>query len=437
MSEPEINWNKYLEIASISDVGMRRASNQDNMCISMATSIERWQQLGHLFLVADGMGAHAAGELASEIAADKIPHLYTKYQDLSPPEALRRAVTEANATIHRKGQANEEFYNMGTTCSVLTLLPQGAVVAHVGDSRVYRLRNNTLEQLTFDHSLVWEMRASGNLDPDDESAKLIPKNVITRSLGPYPNVKVDLEGPFPIQAGDIFLLCSDGLTGQITDDELGPILANLPTKEAARVLVDLGNLRGGPDNITLIIVKVLDQQLATASNIHQGPIRVGAKKMKLSPISIGLFAVFAVTSLVMFMASRVAFPAVIPGAIAVAALVWILIQLIQTFSGGVVLGSRQRFGKGPHSRTDAASGKAVINQMESITGELQKAAVSQKWEVDWPKMERLVAKANESVKNNDQSMAIRCYARCICFLMEQLREHSRKMTSETGMEPNG
>lgn len=430
MPESEINWDKMIEVATISDVGMRRASNQDNFSVSMASSISRWKDLGHLFLVADGMGAHAAGELASEIAAEKIPHLYTKYNDLSAPEALRQAVTEANAAIHRKGQVNEDFYNMGTTCSVLTLLPQGAVVAHVGDSRVYRLRNNKLEQLTFDHSLVWEMRASGNLDPEDEAANLVPKNVITRSLGPYPNVKVDLEGPFPVQVGDIFLLCSDGLTGQVTDDELGPLLANLPTNEAARVLVDLSNLRGGPDNITLIIVKVLDQQMASATNAHQ-PLRVGAKKMKLNPISLAIFALFAITALVMYLTSGTWFPAAIPGVIALGSLIWILIQVSQTFSGGVTLGNGQRFGKGPHTRTDAASGKELINQLESITGELQKAAVDQKWDVDWPKMERLVAKANESVKNSDQSMAIRCYARSICFLMEQLREHSRKMASES------
>lgn len=432
MAETPVNWDKYIEVSSISDVGMRRASNQDSMCVSMASSLERWQQFGHLFLVADGMGAHAAGELASEIAADKIPHLYTKFTELSPPEALRQAVIEANAAIHRKGQANEDFYNMGTTCSVLTLLPQGAVVAHVGDSRVYRLRRNVLEQLTFDHSLVWEMRASGNLDPDDESANLVPKNVITRSLGPYANVKVDLEGPFPIEPGDIFMLCSDGLTGQVTDSELGPLLANLPTNEAARVLVDLSNLRGGPDNITLVIAKILDPSMATAANARQGPLRVGAKKMKLNPISLVLFGLFTLTALVMLFTSGFSvFPAIIPGVIALGALVWVIVQMSQSLAGGVTLGTGQRFGKGPHTRTDAASGKDLINQLESITGELQKAAVEQKWSVDWPKMERLVTKANESVKENDQAMAIRCYARSICFLMEQLREHSKKMASES------
>ncbi len=192
MSESSFSWEAFLDVASITDVGMRRASNQDNYCVSLASNMDRWEQVGHLFLVADGMGAHAAGELASEIAADQIPHLYSKYGEASPPEALKQAVMEANADIHRKGQANEEFYNMGTTCSVLALLPQGALVAHVGDSRVYRMRSNQLEQLTFDHSLVWEMKASGSLNTNDEVANLVPKNVITRSLGPYASVNVDM-----------------------------------------------------------------------------------------------------------------------------------------------------------------------------------------------------------------------------------------------------
>src|SRR5262245_54415454 len=121
---------------------MRRSNNQDSFAVSLATSMEQWHQRGHLFMVADGMGAHAAGELASRLAIDHVPHLYRKFDDLSGPEALRRSVLEANAEINRRGQANEEFHNMGTTCTALTLLPQGAVVAHIGDSRVYRLRGS-------------------------------------------------------------------------------------------------------------------------------------------------------------------------------------------------------------------------------------------------------------------------------------------------------
>ena len=114
MSESLINWDDFLQVASLSDVGMRRSNNQDNLCVSMASSLEHWSRKGHLFVVADGMGAHAAGELASKLAIDHIPHLYAKYNDDLPPLAMRKAVQDANAAIHQRGQANEEFHNMGT-----------------------------------------------------------------------------------------------------------------------------------------------------------------------------------------------------------------------------------------------------------------------------------------------------------------------------------
>src|SRR5690606_13942088 len=144
---------------------------------------------------------------------------------------------------------------MGTTCSSLAILPEGALVAHVGDSRVYRLRQQVLEQITFDHSLVWEMAASGQVR-GEEVAGFVPKNVITRSLGPNAQVKVDLEGPLPIEPGDTFLLCSDGLTGPVQDEEIAVVLAALPVEEAVQTLINLANLRGGPDNITVVAVRV-------------------------------------------------------------------------------------------------------------------------------------------------------------------------------------
>ena len=145
---------------------------------------------GHFFLVADGMGAHAAGELASKLASELIPHHFSKFHDLAPAEALHKAITESNAEIYRRGQANIEFRNMGTTVSVLTLLPEGAVVGHVGDSRVYQLHNDRLYQLTFDHSLVWEMQAAGEVTDETARSGVIPKNVITRSLGPNAAVQI-------------------------------------------------------------------------------------------------------------------------------------------------------------------------------------------------------------------------------------------------------
>ena len=252
-----------LEYASLSDIGLRRSNNQDSLAIMPAASQNLWQQRGDLFVVADGMGAHAAGELASKLSTDTVPLVYHKLMDRTPAEAVLAAVEEANAQIHSRGQASIDFKGMGTTTTVLTLLPYGALLAHVGDSRAYRLRGNRLEQLTFDHSLVWEMRWPGN---PGQVPDYVPKNVITRSLGPSPKVQVDLEGPLPVASGDTFLMCSDGLSGPVKDEELGMILGSMPPGEAVRALVDLANLRGGPDNITVIVAKAVGQAWAQASS---------------------------------------------------------------------------------------------------------------------------------------------------------------------------
>ncbi|MCH2596451.1 MAG: protein phosphatase 2C domain-containing protein, partial [Pirellulales bacterium] len=134
--------------AAVSDVGMRRSSNQDSMAIALADGTDQWLSQGHLLVVADGMGAHAAGELASKLATDTITHSYHKRPEDSPSESLVEAIREANNVIYTKGQDSVDFQGMGTTCSSLLLLPKGALAAHVGDSRVYRLRGNSFDQLT-------------------------------------------------------------------------------------------------------------------------------------------------------------------------------------------------------------------------------------------------------------------------------------------------
>ena len=171
MDQPAGIWSHCLDYAALSDIGLRRANNQDSYTAVPAGSEADFQQRGHLFIVADGMGAHAAGELASKMAADVISLDYRKLLDQSPPEAILSAVLDANRQIHIRGQASPEFRGMGTTATMLVLLPAGALVAHVGDSRAYRVRGNRIEQLTFDHSLVWEMQAAGQL-PDGASPRL-------------------------------------------------------------------------------------------------------------------------------------------------------------------------------------------------------------------------------------------------------------------------
>src|SRR5262245_57091144 len=265
-----------LHHAEVSDLGMRRANNQDSLAVFVTDDVATWVTRGHLLMVADGMGAHAAGELASKLAVDNIPHNYFKLRDLYPPAALRQAIRDANTAIHAKGQSSVGFQGMGTTCSCLVLLPQGALVAHIGDSRVYRLRGDVLEQLTFDHSLVWEMAAAGQMTEADVPA-YIPKNVITRSLGPHPSVHIDLEGPYSAESGDRFLICSDGLSGPINDEEIGVLLGCLPPEEAAETLVDLANFRGGPDNISVIVAKVegIAPQPAATDGPAETPQRPG------------------------------------------------------------------------------------------------------------------------------------------------------------------
>jgi protein phosphatase len=200
------------------------------------------------------MGAHAVGEKASEQAASVVPHIYHKHTREGPASALRKAFVEANASIHACGQQNREFQGMGTTSSALLLRPEGAWIAHVGDSRVYRVRDGWVEQLTYDHSLVWEYARLKKIDPSEVVD--IPSNVIHRCLGPEPLVQVDVEGPHPVQPGDAYVICSDGLSGQVSDPEIGAVVSTLPPSAACRFLVDFANLRGGPDNITVIVIHV-------------------------------------------------------------------------------------------------------------------------------------------------------------------------------------
>lgn len=249
---------EQIEYAGQTDVGVRRSHNQDAYTVVTAHSDQAWQMHGHIFIVADGMGGHAVGEKASVKASRDIPLLFQKYADEGPATALRKAFSEANFSIYTIGQENPEFKGLGTTGSMLVLRPDGAWIGHVGDSRIYRIRDDHIEQLTFDHSYVWEMARRMRISPD--KVKGVKSNVIIRSLGPESMVNVDVEGPHPLRPNDTFVLCSDGLSNLVSEQEIGLIVSALPPKEACQLLIDFANLRGGPDNITVIIVRVLDLQ---------------------------------------------------------------------------------------------------------------------------------------------------------------------------------
>jgi protein phosphatase len=398
---------------------MRRANNQDAFNTMVADDHEYWDKRGHLFVVADGMGAHAAGELASKLAADGVILSYTKLLDASPHEALRQAIVEANAKIHEKGQTDAGFQGMGTTCSSLLLVPQGAIAGHVGDSRVYRLRRGMLDQLTFDHSLVWEMRAAGKVSGTDDEINL-PKNIITRSLGPSKKVQVDLEGPFAVAPGDVFLLCSDGLTGPVKDQELGAIMGSLPPEEAVRALVDLANLRGGPDNITITVVRVDGPPVAT---IDVDEDDGGTKRT--SPILWAISAVCLIAAVAMFV-----FEARMPGILCgMAAVVCAIVAVLQKFDKEEAVEDGPPpipiLGKGPHRTYNCEPNQAIVSELGRVCNELRETADSVGLNIDWNHFTEIEKAAESAIAQKDFKQAVRHHCEGISFVVAAMKQHRK------------
>jgi protein phosphatase len=409
---------KAVSVAALTDIGMRRRNNQDSMAMHLADGRVAWERSGHLFIVADGMGAHAAGELASRLAVDLIQHHYEKQHQPKPIENLHRAVIEANNEIYRRGQANIEFRNMGTTCSVLALLPEGAMCAHVGDSRVYRLRGSELEQLTFDHSLVWEMHAAGGISDETLQNSTIPKNVITRSLGPNPSVLIDLEGPIPIRKGDKFLLCSDGLSGQLTDIEMGVLMHELEPSVAAQAMLDLANLRGGPDNITLIVAEIVGEELVTRSDLMLSAARTPSK----SPSFPWPFAV--ATAICGLAASFLWFVDQVPLAIAVAAtglIAFILGAIRFQSTRPAAIRDSQQYGRSPYRRFHCQADAALVDRLLGTIQALREAAVENHWSDAVTSIDQLSAEGDKAQAARDFAAGVRIYAKTIVESMKQIR----------------
>jgi len=204
------------------------------------------------------MGGHAAGEVASNIAATTMQEVLTApgSSQSDPAEALRLAVQDANTRIYEAQRATPEYLGMGSTLSALMFRGQKYYVAHVGDSRAYLLRDGVLEQLTRDHSVVWHLYESGVLRKEDLS-RHPQKNLIIRSIGPHPQVEVDIETG-EARERDVYLLCSDGLTDVLPDAAIQRIVSDpaRTPQELADTLVDAANDGGGPDNVTVVVVRL-------------------------------------------------------------------------------------------------------------------------------------------------------------------------------------
>jgi protein phosphatase len=352
------------------------------------------------------------------VATDTIALTYSKLRDLPPADALLKATQEANQQIHDRGEADPEFRGMGTTCTVLLLLPQGALVSHVGDSRAYRLRGNRLDQLTFDHSLIWEMRAAGQVG-NDEIHEYIPRNIITRSLGPGPNVQVDLEGPFPIAPGDTFLLCSDGLSGPVEDKEIGLILGAMPPAEAVRALVDLANLRGGPDNITVVVARVKGSPLSSAGGPRRESLVPPRPPGAVHPLVWTLLGVFTLAA-----AGAAAMQywgtALLCLAGSVLAGIMALAQRYGPPETNAAVSGRPR-GKGPYRSSVCTAEADFVEGLSRIVEELRDAATREDWTVDWSRFNALLSEATAARETANQNQVIQRYFAAISFVMAQLK----------------
>jgi len=256
-----------LHTALLTDLGRARDHQEDAaIVVTPADPVVR-QRRGDLLIVADGMGGHNAGEVASQAALEEIRRAYYADVDSDIPAALFNAIQAANQAVYQLSFGDISRSGMGTTAAVAVMRGSDVHVANVGDSRVYLLRENGITQITQDHSWVAEQMRAGTLTP--EQAKSHPqRNIITRALGSGPTVEPDLFVG-QLHGGDGLLLCSDGLTGHVDEAELLAVVNANPPEQAAQQLVDLANERGGSDNISVIIAR------AEAQDVAAGPLKSG------------------------------------------------------------------------------------------------------------------------------------------------------------------
>ena len=258
--KPRSNLSQAIEIAELSDVGRKRDHNEDHVGSDRAHG---------LAVLADGMGGHNAGEIASGLAVETIlQNLCENLNALSTgvreseglaPESVvtRAAIERSNRLINESASNQPQYQGMGTTVVATLFYDDRLTVCHVGDSRVYRFRDGSLEQLTRDHTLLQELVDRGYYSPE-EARESLNRNIVTRALGIEPDVEVEVR-EHAVLPGDIYLLCSDGLNDMLDDDRIGLTLhrfgANLD--EAARQLVEQANDEGGSDNISVILVRIV------------------------------------------------------------------------------------------------------------------------------------------------------------------------------------
>lgn len=235
-----------LQACAKTDIGLHRKNNEDRYFLD--------KQQG-LFIVADGMGGHAAGEVASQIAVETVSRSLQTTDQNNLQELLRQAVEEANRAVEEAAKNNQALDGMGTTLSIILLHQQQGYLAHVGDSRIYRFHNQKLEQLSDDHSLVGEQLRQGVLTPEQAKTSNLG-NILLQAIGMTSPLEI-CQKNFSLNRGDQFLLCSDGLTDMVSDTDIEELLQQPDSLEIrCNALIEAAIAAGGKDNITVVLLQI-------------------------------------------------------------------------------------------------------------------------------------------------------------------------------------
>lgn len=423
-----------IEHSAKTHVGIKRPHNQDAFVVQQAPDKDNWHTVGHLYLVADGMGGHAVGEKASAKAVQEIPLKFVKcIATDGPANALRKAFQEANAGIHAIGESNPEFRGMGTTATALVLRGEGAWVAHVGDSRAYRIRDGSIQQLTYDHSYSWELARRLGIPP--EEMEDVKKNVIVRSLGPDALVQVDIEGPYPLQSGDAFLLCSDGLSNLVTPDEIGAIVSSMPLPEATEFLIELANLRGGPDNITAIAVRIgqTTESMAIDPADKQFLQKIQKSFLGKIPWPMWLLLLGILLALGFVVASMAAWK----GGVLLFAC-----SLLSMVAGmiGLIMQTRKRPEQSDSESTPATKAnihrqypiridQSLVDRWKNLTLQIKEQLEAREWKTEWTQYKKHVDEATRCMIDSDYLVAFRSFSRALHVLSRSFNKNRPKEES--------
>jgi len=253
-----------IELSTQSDIGCLRQNNEDSFGYWEPEDDGQFLRKGRLAVVADGMGGYEGGQEASRLAVETLLEVYRDFAGDDPQQALIEALQAAHQQIRQYSFAHPELRGMGTTCTAAAIVKgahghadsEALYFVHVGDTRLYLIRNGQITKVTRDHSYVGRLVESGMISPE-EAEHHPQRNILTAALGTNPDLVIDSPGhPEPLRPEDVLVICTDGLWGQVRDPEILDLVENKSTQQAARELIELARDRGGPDNITVEILRL-------------------------------------------------------------------------------------------------------------------------------------------------------------------------------------